>query len=222
MNQSLALKYRSSATLDSIKGQPHVVAALRDFVAKPFSRAFMFSGDYGVGKTFTAYALANELGCNTGGNEAERVWSGFYELPSGEQNKDSVRECLNWLHYRPMNKTGWKLLCLNEADKSSTESQTVFLDGLEHLPPQSVVVFTTNQPRNLDARFRDRCLHFEFQNDVAELKAEARQLVKEIWRKETGRKDAPTLKQLGCDFAVGCLSFRGLLARLEPFVMARQ
>jgi len=182
----------------------------------------MFSGQPGVGKTFTAYALANELGCTIAGTQVEQVWGGFRELSSGDQLKDDVRESLNWLHYRPMNKTGWKMLLLNEADKMSTEAQVVFLDGLEHLPAQSCVVFTTNNPTGLDYRFRDRCLHFEYEAEVGRLKSAALALVRDVWQQETGRKDAPSLADLGCDFQHGSLSLRGVLTRLEPILMAAQ
>lgn len=219
-NAPLALKYRATTRIGDIRGQPHVTRYMTNFVKNPHSRAFLFAGSPGIGKTLTGYAIANELGCNTGGNEGDRILSGFVELPSGIQNKASVIEELNRLHYRPFNATGYRVLMFNECDKMSDEAKTVLLDGLERLPQSCIVIFTTNNPQSLDFRFRDRCLCFDFTSNIEDLREPAKELVKAIWQKETGRKTgAPTLNDLGCGYKIGSISFRGLLTRLECHIV---
>jgi DNA polymerase III delta prime subunit len=216
MNTPLALKYRTSARLKDVRGQAPVVAALKSFLKHPCSRALLFSGNTGIGKTFTGYALANELGVDMKWPEV----GGFCQLASGETTAARVREVLNDCHLYPMFGSGWRVVVVNECDRMTEGADTIWLDGLENLPPRTLIVFTTNQPEKLSLRFRDRCLCFEFESEARRLRKAAQALIAEVWRKETGGNHTPTLRELGCDYKYGSLSFRNILTRLEPRLMA--
>ncbi len=179
----LAEKYRPR-TLAGLWGQPRVVAALRRFAKAPCSTAFLFEGETGTGKTSAALALARELGCDVDAEEFGGVW----EIASGEQNAESVRETGRRMWLRPMQGSGWKVVIVNECDRMCRPAEVIWLDLLEHLPQQSVVVFTTNDPALLSARFRDRCTRLEFRSNAAYLAAPARDFLLEIWRAETGQE----------------------------------
>lgn len=87
--------------------------------------AFIFDGETGLGKTAAAYCLAGELGCDT---ELEEL-GGMHEIPSGEQDVESVRGMLNLLRLRPLFGSGWKVIVVNEADRMSRLAEMVWLDG---------------------------------------------------------------------------------------------
>ncbi len=212
MNQPLALKYRSTAKLASVLGQPHVTNALRIFLRNPYSRAFTFAGGTGVGKTYTGYALANELGVDVTQPEI----GGFYQVASGECTKDSVRHILNSCQMTPLFGSGWKLVLVNEVDKMSEGADTVWLDGLELDLPRTVICFSTNKPEKLDLRFKDRTEWYDFESANGKLKRHAQRLIDDLWKKELNRADAPTLQDIGCDYKYGSFSFRNMLQKLEP------
>src|SRR5205823_1550417 len=146
--------------------QPEVVASLQRFVAAPYPCAMLFSGDSGIGKTSAAYALAHDLGCAVG--EAEL--GGVFEIPSGSQTAESVRKILDVLRYRPLCGSGWRVLMVNECDRMALPVETIWLDALEHLPPSTVGIVTTNEPARLSQRFRDRCEEYAFQGGSERLK----------------------------------------------------
>jgi DNA polymerase III delta prime subunit len=108
---------------------------------------------------------------------------GFYEIASGEQTGQSVRHVLEMCANIPMYGSGWKVVIVNEADEMSRNAAFVWLDALEHLPPHTIVIFTTNEPKSLPARFRDRCEHLAFSGG-SELLPEARALAAEILKRE--------------------------------------
>ena len=62
-HQSLYRRYRPQR-FDEIKGQPHIVRALRNSAAEDrVGHAYLFSGPRGTGKTSTARILAKVLNC---------------------------------------------------------------------------------------------------------------------------------------------------------------
>ena len=58
----------------------------------------------GVGKA-AAWALANELGCDSD-------WGGVIEIPSGTQDGRAVENLLRRMHLRPMAGSGWKVVII--------------------------------------------------------------------------------------------------------------
>lgn len=187
----LTEKYRPR-TLAEVLGQPEIVASLQRFVAAPYSCAMLFSGDSGIGKTSAAYALAHDLGCAV--EEAEL--GGVFEIPSGSQTAESVRKILEGLRYRPLCGSGWRVLMVNECDRMALPVETIWLDALEHLPRDTVVVFTTNEPARLSQRFRNRCEEYTFQGGSDRLRPWIDVLARKLWDRE-GRGPAPDLDGLG-------------------------
>jgi DNA polymerase III gamma/tau subunit len=218
--RDLTTKYRP-CSFDEVLGQSVAVAKLRSFAQMPYPTAFLFSGNSGVGKTAAAYALAHELGCNV----EETELGGLYEIPSGEMNGDAVKAATRSLHYRPLMGSGWKVLIANEADRMSISAETIWLDVLEHLPGQSVIVFTTNDPDKLTRRFRDRCECIQFEERSEVLQPHIQELARRVWFKEGMEGDPPYLETLGMptlgSFDDMHASFRLAIRQLQQQIRVR-
>jgi DNA polymerase III gamma/tau subunit len=215
--ESLSIKYRPK-NLSEVLGQPEVTRALRLFVQAPYPCPFLFHGDTGVGKTATAYALAYELGCAV----EEGELGGLHEIASGRLTGEAVREQMNLLRYTPLMGSGWRVLICNEADAMTDGAEKQWLDALEHLPPRSVVVFTTNCLHKLSKRLRDRCEVFEFRSETTALRPAIRQLARRVWDAEVGQGACPNIDILGMPSLTGPeamhASFRLALQQLQRYV----
>jgi DNA polymerase III delta prime subunit len=149
-------------------------------MAAPYSCAMLFHGDSGIGKTSAAYALAYDLGCAVDDAEV----GGVFEIPSGSQTAESVWKILDLLRYRPLRGSGWRVLMVNECDRMARPVETIWLDALEHLPPMTVVIFTTNEPTRLSQRFHNRCEEYAFQGGSERLKPWIAALARRLWERE--------------------------------------
>ena len=174
----------------------------------------LFHGDSGVGKTSAAYALAHDLGCAVD----EEELGGVSEIPSGSQTADSVRRVIDTLRYRPLCGSGWRVLMVNECDRMALPVETIWLDALEHLPAQAVVVFTTNEPSRLSQRFRNRCEEYAFAGGSERLQPWIQALARRLWERE-GAGPVPDLDGLGMptlgDTGSLTASFRLALQQLQ-------
>jgi hypothetical protein len=214
---SLLLKYQPR-TLADILGQAGVVRSLKQYITHPYSTAMLFHGDPGIGKTAAAHALARELGC-----AVEDDWlGGLFEVASGALTGPAARNMLDTLQQRPLMGSGWKVALCNEADRMTEAAETIFLDGLERLPPKTVVVFTTNAPEHLTQRLRDRCECYAFEGGADHLRPHIRKLAARVWKAEGCQGLIPGLEQLGMPTLQGpdamFASFRLALQQLAQLV----
>lgn len=213
MTTALVEKYRPRA-MSEVRGQAPVIRGLSSYIKRPSSKAFLFAGEKGTGKTSAAYALARELGVDVENHE----FGGFYEVASGEMTADAVRERMQSCRMIPWTGSGWRVVVCNECDDMSDKAEKVWLDALEHLPPRTTVIFTTNEPAKLTGRFTDRCECYYFQSDATCLAAVATSLATDVWKAETGQDiPAETLDILAVPHH-GAVSFRKVLTALEPLL----
>lgn len=206
-------------TLADIRGQQAAVDQLATFAGAvtrdPVSAAFVFHGATGVGKTAAAHALAYDLGCEPSDPEL----SGIYEIPSGKQDGRAVEGLLDMLRFRPMLGDGWRVAIINEADSMSTQAEAIWLDGLERLPPRTVVIFTTNNLDRLSDRLVGRCEIVDFVSAGDDVRLALHALVREVWKAETGKALRKLPEDLGVfDLASGELSFRLALQQIAPYI----
>jgi hypothetical protein len=217
--EPLTERYRPR-TLDQLRGQPHVVRALKRLAANPRPGALLFEGETGTGKTSAALGLAAALGCDVGQGE----FGGVVSMASGEQTAEAVRETFRRMWNIPMFGSGWKVVIANEADRMSPQAETIWLDRLESIPSRTVIVFTTNAPEKLTQRFRDRCTRLTFRSGEAMLRMDALGLLEGIWRAEIG--DVPDMAAVARAVAKatesGSLSFRRAVQYLAAEILERE
>jgi hypothetical protein len=156
--------------------------------------------------------MAGELGCDPD-------WGGVVEIPSGSQDGAAVRELLRSLSLRPLGGSGWKVAIVNEADRMTEQAEATWLDGLERLPPRTVVIFTTNTLRRMSARFVRRCEVVEFDATSETFREGMEQLVRIIWQAETGRELHAIPDGLGkLELADDSYSIGFALQQIAPYV----
>jgi DNA polymerase III, delta subunit len=212
--QNLIEKYRPS-TLSEVAGQPYLVSQLQMFAESPYSAVFLFEGYTGTGKSSAAMALANDLGIKVD----RGVFSGLWQIASGEQTGDTVQKTMENLRVTPMEGSGWRMLIVNECDIMTAGAAAKWLDALENLPPRTVVIFTTNNGHKLQQRFRDRCECFAFESSTEAITPYLQEIVDRVWKGETGQADAPRVADFGpLADEQGHISFRRLLQAMTPWL----
>lgn len=214
----LVERYRPR-TLTALWGQEPAVRLLRRFSENPYSVAMVFEGETGTGKTSAALALARELGCDVAADE----WGGVWEIASGTQTADAVRETGRSMYLKPVQGSGWKVVIVNEADRMSRPAEMVWLDLLEHLPRRTVVVFTTNDTGLLTQRFRDRCMRVPFEGSALLQRSAAYRLAERVWEAEAGSKPKRKMIESIVDAETEneSLSFRRVLQGVSQALLER-
>lgn len=209
----LVQKYAPN-NLAEIRGQAGIVASLQAYLRAPHSKAFIFAGDTGTGKTSAAMIIAGELGCDV----PQGAFGGLYVIASGELTVDTARKFMQDCRLSTWTGSGWHVVICNEADAMSYEASVVFLDALENLPPKTVVIFTTNNAGKMQRRFRNRCECHHFESDALLLTGEAQAFVDHVWQTELGHNHSPRVKHLAGAIEDGKLSFRALLGAIERVI----
>ncbi|HTH07339.1 MAG TPA: DNA polymerase III subunit gamma/tau, partial [Ilumatobacteraceae bacterium] len=181
--QSLYRRYRPRR-FSELKGQDHVVKALRDAVREGREgQAYLFSGPRGTGKTTTARILAKVLNC---GNvvdgepccecesclEVERGTSyDVHELDAASNNGvDAIRDLIERASLGTPGRH--KVYILDEVHMLSKPASAALLKTLEEPPPHVVFVLATTDPQKVIDTIRSRTQHLQFHLLPADTMAE--------------------------------------------------
>jgi DNA polymerase-3 subunit gamma/tau len=170
---SLYRRFRPSR-LSELRGQPHVVQALRGAVAEGrVAHAYLFSGPRGTGKTSAARVLAKALNCAAPQDgepcgvcdSCVAIAAGtsldVHELDAASNNGvDAMRDLVS--HAALATPGQWKLYIVDEVHMLSTAAANALLKTLEEPPSHVVFVLATTDPQKVPLTVRSRTQHYEF------------------------------------------------------------
>jgi DNA polymerase III subunit gamma/tau len=171
--QSLYRRYRPRR-FSELKGQDHVVKALRDAVMSGREgQAYLFSGPRGTGKTTSARILAKVLNCeNVIDGEpccecesclaVERGTSyDVHELDAASNR--GIEAMRNLIERTALGTSGrHKVYILDEVHMLTKEASGALLKTLEEPPPHVVFVLATTDPQKVLDTIKSRTQHLQF------------------------------------------------------------
>ncbi len=171
--QSLYRRYRPQK-FSEIRGQSHIVAALRNAVANDqVGHAYLFCGPRGTGKTSSARVLAKALNCENLGEDSEPCGTcescvaieqgrsfDLHELDAASNNGvEDMRDLLGKVNLG--NPGRMKVYILDEVHMLTRGAENSLLKTLEEPPGHVVWVLATTEPHKVVETIRSRCQVFE-------------------------------------------------------------
>ena len=169
---SLYRRYRPRR-FSEIRGQDHVVAALRNAVKEDrVHHAYLLSGPRGTGKTTAARILAKVLNCDDplegepccacdsclaidAGNSFD-----LHELDAASNNKvDDMRDLLGKVALGTPGRT--KVYLLDEVHMLTSGAENALLKTLEEPPDHVIFILATTEPHKVVETIRSRSQHLE-------------------------------------------------------------
>ncbi len=159
---------------DEIRGQDHVVRALRSAVRDDrVSHAYLFSGPRGTGKTSSARILAKALNCEAPlDGEPCGICTSCVEITQGSSlnvheldaaSNNGVDAMRDLVAHASLGTPGrWKVYIVDEVHMLSTAAANALLKTLEEPPSHVVFVLATTDPQKVPPTIRSRTQHLEF------------------------------------------------------------
>jgi DNA polymerase-3 subunit delta' len=163
-------------SFEAIEGHDRPLTILKRALAHDaLAHAYLFSGEEGIGKKMTAFALAAAANCTSpvaeGGcgvcPSCRKVASQGHPdvrvlAADGDEIKiDQIRQIQDDLSLRPFEGTK-KVLIVDGADAMNQASANAFLKTLEEPPGDALILLITALPQSLLATIRSRCQEIRF------------------------------------------------------------
>lgn len=150
---TLHTKYRPSK-FSEVVGQDPVVRSLKGVLAKGHSRAFLFTGPSGTGKTTLARIVAAEAGC-----APADIRAGEHDAATNT-GIDAMRAIQDMLEYRPIGGTASALI-IDECHALSRQAWQSLLKALEEPPEWGWWFLCTTEPTRVPAAAVTRCVRYD-------------------------------------------------------------
>jgi DNA polymerase III subunit gamma/tau len=147
MSNSLILKYRPQSWSEVV-GQASITKSIRGVLESGRSRAFMLSGDAGLGKTTIARLIAAQVGTDP----AHQI-----EVDAATFNGvEQMRGLTSTLQLRPMMGKSVTVI-VDEAHALSKAAWQALLKTVEEPPAHAYWVFCTTDPSKVPTTIQSRC-----------------------------------------------------------------
>ena len=149
----LHLKYRPQSW-DAMIGHRSIIKSIRSALAKKSGRAFLLTGDSGLGKTTIARLIAKEKRCTP---------IDILEIDGATNTRiDAMREVTSRLQYKSM--SGYpRTVILDECHSLSKQSWQSLLKSLEEPPEDVYWILCTTDPSRVPKTVKTRCLQYDLQ-----------------------------------------------------------
>lgn len=146
--ESLYTKYRPSK-FDQVVGQDAVVKSLTNVLTKGTNRTFLLVGPSGCGKTTLARIAATTLGFQ------------LQEIDAATNTGiDAMRDIMQGLKYKPLDKTKGKVLVIDECHRLSGQAFDSMLKVLEEPPAWVRFFLCTTDPAKVPKAVVTRCTSY--------------------------------------------------------------
>ena len=154
----LYTKYRPTS-LDEVLGHKAIIKSLQKTLDDGRSKAFLFSGPSGIGKTTLARIVANHL-CN-----GEATGANIIEINAANQTGvDATRDLVSSLQYRALGASSVKVVILDEAHKLSSSAWSSLLKPIEEPPKHVHWCIATTELGKIPDTIKTRCVRFDLKS----------------------------------------------------------
>jgi DNA polymerase III gamma/tau subunit len=163
-DKSLHTKFRPT-TFKEVIGQDATVSSLSKILKKGGTRAFLFTGPSGTGKTTLGRIIAAKVGCSR---------QNLVEIDAATNSGiDAMRAVTDSMQYSALGGSPTKVYILDEAHALSKAAWQSLLKAIEEPPPHVYWVICTTESAKIPATISNRCAVYALKpvprNDLMDL-----------------------------------------------------
>lgn len=167
--------------LGNVIGQDNALRTLSGTIQrKRVATSYIFTGEQGTGKRFTAVNFIKALNCRRPANRGpifkdacdrcpscRKIDSGTHpdfliiEPEAGQIRVTEIRRLEEVLSFKAY-EAGTKAVIVDDAETMNAHAANAFLKTLEEPPPESLIILISSSPDRLPETIRSRCSHVNF------------------------------------------------------------